>query len=166
MPTFDHDNFDDDFEGDSSPRRDRNEEIERYKELLRRGGSGLKSIEALEEIINYYFEKEKYDEALTFANQLVEFAPYSSDGWMRKGMILNNLFRYNEALQCYDQAISLNPNDSDLYINRGITLDNSNRNDEALADFEQALIFSPGDFEALMNKAVTLEKMERHEESL
>ncbi|NUN70058.1 MAG: tetratricopeptide repeat protein [Bacteroidetes bacterium] len=133
MSTFDHDNFEDDFEGDSSPRRDRNEEIERFKELLRRGGNGLKSIEALEEIISYCFEKEKFDEALTFAAQLVEYAPYSSDSWMKKGMVLNNLFRYQEALECYDQAIALNPNDSDLFINRGITLDNANRNDEARA---------------------------------
>ena len=160
MSTFDHDNFDDDFEGDSSPRRDRNEEIERYKELLRRGGNGLKSIEALEEIISYYFEKEKYDDALSFASQLVDFAPYSSDAWMRKGMILNNLFRYTEALECYDHAITLNPNDSDLFINRGITLDNSNRNEDALLDFEKALILNPGDTEALLNKAVILEKLE------
>ena len=156
MSHLDSDNFDDEL-GSQPPRRnDRNEEIERFKDILKKGGNGIRTIEALEEIVDFYFEQEKFDEALHFADQLIEFVPYSSDAWVRRGMILNNMYRYDEAIDCYERAVSLNPNECEIYINLGITFDNANRVDEALESFEKALSIEPGSDEALFNKAVTL----------
>src|SRR4030066_1853358 len=114
MPAFDH--FDDD---DQYPRPNRHSEddLQRFRELLRNGEKDINSAEALEEIIQFYFEHEQFEEALAFTERLLAFQPYSSEAWQRKGMILNNLVRYDEALECYEQALSLNPADADIHVN-------------------------------------------------
>ena len=78
-----------------------------------------------------------------FADQLIEFVPYSWDAWVRRGMILNNMYRYDEAIDCYERAVSLNPNESEIYINLGITFDNANRVDEALEALRKRCRLSP-----------------------
>jgi tetratricopeptide (TPR) repeat protein len=112
--------FDDDPEREQRDKEKLEDELKKFKEMLKEGSSSI-SIEALEEIVNYYFENEKYDEALHFITHLLEFVPYSADTWQRKGLILSSLFRYREALECYDKALSLNPVDPELLINKGIT---------------------------------------------
>ena len=101
MDTFDFENMDDDAEQTGSRKENFEEEIKKFKERLKNGG-GSTNIEALEEITSFYFENEKYEEALHFINLLLEYLPFSADTWQRKGIILNNLQRYNEALECFE----------------------------------------------------------------
>src|SRR3989339_867918 len=120
MPSFDH------FDDDPIPRpNDRSDDdVRRFREQLRNGEKDINNTEALEEIIQFYFEHGQYEEALSFVDRLLSFEPFSSDAWQRKGMILNNLYRYEEALACYEKALQLNPTDPEAFVNRGITLDN------------------------------------------
>ena len=119
MDTFDFENMDDDAEQTGSRKENFEEEIKKFKERLKNGG-GSTNIEALEEITSFYFENEKYEEALHFINLLLEYLPFSADTWQRKGIILNNLQRYNEALECFEKALHLNPVDTELLISRGL----------------------------------------------
>jgi len=96
MNIFDFDDEESFFEGPGSQKDDFEEEIKRFKERLKDEGGGSTNIEALEEIVSYYFEKESYQEALHFINLLLDHIPYSSDTWQRKGIILNNLQRHEE----------------------------------------------------------------------
>src|SRR5204863_1314939 len=103
MNDFDYENLDDD--PDDQSKENFEEEIKRFAERLKDGGGGSTNIEALEEIVNYYFENDKYEEALHFITLLVDFIPFSADTWQRKGTILNNLGRHQEALECFDRAL-------------------------------------------------------------
>src|SRR3990172_12682307 len=145
------DNHDDD---EHRPRRnDRSDEdLRRFREQLKNGEKDINNTEALEEIIQFYFEHEQFEEALHFVDRLLSFEPFSSDAWQRKGMILNNLYRYGEALTCYEKALSLNPTDPEAFVNRGITLDNLNRVDEALQSFNSSLVLEPLYEDALFHK--------------
>ena len=94
------------------------DEFNLLKQRLTDEGIELSSIEGLEEIANFYLEHHKYIEALRMANDILTLIPYSSDAWMRKGMILNNMRRHNEALECFSQASTIDPTDAFIYINR------------------------------------------------
>src|SRR5262245_26904198 len=121
MDIFDFENNDQDSEDRESSKEHFEEEIKKFKERLKDGGGGTTNIEALEEIVSFYFDSEKYDEALHFTNLLLEYIPFSADTWQRKSIILNNLQRHNEALECIDHALKLNPIDTELIISRGLT---------------------------------------------
>jgi tetratricopeptide (TPR) repeat protein len=123
MSLFDFGNFDDDPEDEERGKERFDDALNRFKDMMKNGSSGLTNIEALEEIIAYYFENEKYEDALHFVNQLLVLVPYSADTWQRKGLILHNLGRCEEALESFDQALRINPVDPELLVSKGIALD-------------------------------------------
>ena len=88
--------------------------------------------EALEEIATYYFERGEFEHALGVIDRLIETYPFSSDAWMRRGVLMNNLGRHPDALEAYDRSLAINPNDTETIVNRGIPLDSLNRSEEAL----------------------------------
>jgi tetratricopeptide (TPR) repeat protein len=155
---------DEDLENEEGKKAD--EELNRFKDMLKDGSSDVSSAEALEELVNYCYEREKFEDALHFVNQLLDRIPYSADAWQRKGLVLNNLFKYEEALECFERALHLNPVDPEILINKGITLDGLGRNEEALQVFEQALEIDPSNEDALFNKSITLEKTGQFEEAV
>jgi tetratricopeptide (TPR) repeat protein len=118
MSKLDFSGFDDD-DGDEGKRDRFEDELKKYKDLYGDSASNITSIEALEELVNYLFDHERYDEALRMVERLLTFVPYSADAWQRKGLILSNLYRYEEALGALDTALSLNPVDPEILVNRG-----------------------------------------------
>ena len=116
MSILDYGGFDDEPEDEQERKSRFDDELKKYREMMNDGSSGLTSIEALEEIISYYFEHEKFEEALHFLNQLLSLVPYSGDLWQRKGLILSNLFRYDEAVECFDRALGFNPVDPETLV--------------------------------------------------
>ena len=120
-------------------------------------GGGSTNIEALEEIVSYYLENEKYEDALPFISLLLEFIPFSADTWQRKGIILNNLQQHEEALRCFDRAVGLNPVDVEILIGRGFTLDTLGLYDEAIVCYDKALSIDGSNEDALFSKALTFE---------
>ena len=78
------------------PLRRRAEEIQGH---AKGDASSITNIEALEEIVNYYFDHERYDDALQFVDRLLTLVPYSADNWQRKGLILSNLGKFDDALE-------------------------------------------------------------------
>ena len=91
--------------------------MRKYRDSLKDGSQNLTNAEAIEEIVNYYFDNEKYEEALHFVTQLLAIVPYSPEFWHRKGLILANLFKYEEALDAYDRALTLDPVDPEILVN-------------------------------------------------
>ena len=166
MKTFDFENMDEDGPESGSGRNDSEHEVRKLIERLKQGSSGSSTAEALEEIVNYYCEAERFQDALPFANLLLEQATYSSEAWQKKGVILNHLQRFEEALDCLDKALALNPADQELLISRGITLDNLNRCQEAVGCFDQVLSSDSQNDEALFSKALTLEKLEQFDQAM
>ena len=63
MSKMDFSGFDDD--DSEEGKHDRFEdELKKYKDMYGDGASNITSIEALEELVNYFFDHERYDEAL------------------------------------------------------------------------------------------------------
>ena len=142
MSILDYSNFDDD-ESDEG-RADRFEdELKRYKDMLGDGSSDITNIEALEEIVNFFFDNERYEEALRFIDRMLAHIPYNADTWQRKGLIPSNLNRPAEALEAFTMALNLNPVDTEILVNRGIALDELGRFEEAVASYNQALEIEP-----------------------
>ena len=75
----------------------------------RNGESAYFDSDALEDIATFYFERGRFDDALGVIDRILDNQPYSSDNWMRKGILLNNLGKNAEALNAYQKALSLNP---------------------------------------------------------
>ena len=88
-----------------------------------KGSDSYFDSDTLEEIASYYFEQGRFEESLRVVDRSLEMHPYSSDGWMRRGILLNNLGRHHEALEAYDEALGMNPTDIETLVNKGITLD-------------------------------------------
>ena len=80
MPDFDRNN--DDNIG-PKPNKRSEDDVRRFRESLRNGGKDINNPEALEEIIQFYFEHEKFEEALTYADRLLSFEPFNADAWQR-----------------------------------------------------------------------------------
>src|SRR5512145_1464515 len=102
MSTFDFDSFEE--EDAFEPHRREYYSDTELAELLRAAQSGALSVEALESLVGYNYENSNYDEALKFLDVLIDFAPYSSEAWERRGMIYNNLGKYKEALEAFERA--------------------------------------------------------------
>ena len=163
MDTFDFDDTDN-TEG-IDPQEDRSEDdLQRMRERLDEPGNV--NIEALEEIIGYYFEREHYAESLPYIDRLLEYLPCSGETWQKKGTALHHLQRYREALAAFDQALLFNPIDSELLLNRGLTLDYLGQYEEALGCFERVLQLDSSDEEGLFGKGIIFEKLERYNESV
>jgi tetratricopeptide (TPR) repeat protein len=112
-------NFDSDFSGESKFDEINNIEgdIKRYKELINRGEL-YNSAEAIEDLINSCQEEGLYEEGLYFIERLLEISPYNSEYWLKKGILLNNIFEPDSALECFERALSLNPADAETYIEK------------------------------------------------
>ncbi|MCH8276615.1 MAG: tetratricopeptide repeat protein, partial [Bacteroidetes bacterium] len=129
------------------------EDLEDYKDdnrlkdlaasFEKRGESAYFDSDTLEEIATFYFEQGRYEDSLRVVDRMLHTHPFSSDGWMRQGILLNNLGRHNEALDAYDRALELNPTDVETIVNRGITLDSIDRPGEALDAYADARKMDP-----------------------
>lgn len=159
MDSFDFENADGEPEESGRSKKNFDDEINELKERLKNSGGGSTNIEVLEEIVAFYFEHDKFEEALHFVDLLLEYIPFSADTWQRKGVILNNLQRYQEALECFEKGLSMNPVDTELILSRGVALDNLGKHEEALRCYEEVLEGDPCNEEALFSKAITLEKL-------
>jgi len=70
-------------------------------------------------LIDYYTNSGKYEEALIFANEMIEHNPTDAFSLYVKGFILQNMKRYDEALEFYKKAIEADPNYAEAYSNIG-----------------------------------------------
>ena len=66
------------------------DELKKYKDLYGDGASEITSIEALEELVNYFFDHERFEEALKMVERLLTFVPYSADAWQREPLTRGN----------------------------------------------------------------------------
>ena len=66
--------------------------------------------------IEYLIENEKFDEALSLVDRMLE---KDSDykNWNLKGIILDNLSEYDNAIECFDNALRVS-DDSEILINK------------------------------------------------
>lgn len=96
--------FDSDYSNDEEfnlPDYKIDEEIASCKKILE-SGYIYDSIERIEELIQSCLDNERYEDALFLLEKLLEVFPYNSEYWLKKGIVLNGLFRFSEALLAFD----------------------------------------------------------------
>ena len=96
MFDFGFDNFD-----DSSSNARLQELVDAYET---HGTNAYFDSNELEAVATYYYEQGAFENALAVIDHLLDLHPYSADGWLRRGILLNNLGRYQEALRTYQKA--------------------------------------------------------------
>src|ERR1035438_446717 len=96
------------------------EEILRVKEIVKQGNI-YSVIESIEEVLQICIENDRYEDGLFLSNKLVDVFPYNSEYWLKKGVMLNGLYRFEEAMECYNKSLSLNPCDSETLIDKAAT---------------------------------------------
>src|SRR5690606_21756466 len=82
----------DDYDGPAGEAR-LNELLEAYENSK----STYFDSDTLEDIANFYFEQGRYEDALGVVDRLLETLSFSSDAWMRRGILLNNLGRHDRS---------------------------------------------------------------------
>ena len=75
-------------------------------------------------ILAYYFGKDKADQAIEFTSKLLESDPDSKLGNYAMGLVRMNEHKYQEAITFFDKAIEADPNYSDAYYNAGVCYSN------------------------------------------
>ena len=91
------------FFDDAADEQELNEQLRAYREAFRSGQwtNGQPSVEALENMVHYCLDTQRFDDAENLARLWREKAPYSSDAWHKLGIALGSLNRCREALDVY-----------------------------------------------------------------
>ncbi|HEY5565181.1 MAG TPA: tetratricopeptide repeat protein, partial [Rhodothermia bacterium] len=77
--------------------------VEAYERSLNDESDSYFDSETLEDIATYYFETEAFAEALEVIDRLLLVQPFSSDVWLKRGVLLNTLERHEEAVEAYER---------------------------------------------------------------
>jgi tetratricopeptide (TPR) repeat protein len=115
---------------------------------------------------NYYYNQEKYHEALAAYNWSLELSPDAPAALCNRGTTYGELGRYEEALADYNRSLELGPDDADIICNRGTTYFKLGQYEEALADYNRSLEIRPHDPTTLYNRGTTYTKLGRYGEAL
>lgn len=81
---------------------------------------------------------EKYNDAVTTADEGLKLYPKDAMLWNNKGFALHRLGKTQEALVSYNSAITLDGNYTNAYINKGNVLSDMGKFPEAVAAYKQA----------------------------
>lgn len=73
---------------------------------------GAEGTKYLNQIINYYLQTEKYDEALDYLNKAIAEKPDFAQYYALRGIIKDNQKKRDEAIADYQEAIKNDPNNS------------------------------------------------------
>lgn len=131
---------------------------------------GKEDIQYLNQIINYYLQTEKYDDAIAFLNQGIAENGGNAQYYALRGIIRDNQLKPEEARADYQAAYDID-NDNPLalfYLGRSIAAEAGKLADEyTRADFDvyKANVLTPKYRQAidLLEKAYTLDQANRNE---
>ena len=159
--------FDSDFSSDNKFEEANNIEadIKKYKIIIDKGEI-YNSLESIEDLINSCQENELYEDGIYFVERLLEVSPYNSEYWLKKGILLNNVFESEPALECFERALSLNPADSEIYIEKASSEEDLGFFARAKESLITALKIDPNNAETLFSLGLLFQRQERYEEAI
>lgn len=96
-------------------------------------------IKYLQKISLEKIEEERYDEALTLLDKILETDPDNLFAYNNKGAILLKQEKYNESILILEKSLQINPNNTESWNNKGIAYSKSLDFPNALFSFYQAL---------------------------
>lgn len=73
-------------------------------------------------IVNYYLQKEDYDEAFNYVNRAIEMEPENSQYYVIQGVLFDRIDKKDEAKAAFLKATELDPNNGQALYNYGRSL--------------------------------------------
>ena len=134
--------------------------------VLRKPKTKSKNISVLKEKMIDLFYQEKHDDALKYANRILEIDPTNQAALEAKVEILNAKREHVKALQSVAFAIKLDPENPFFWILKGRTILFIEGPKEALKCLDKALELAPRHPVALLEKGSLLNLLERYDELL
>jgi len=152
-----------------------NRENENMEDMLRHFRNAIRqgriedeppSPDTLEDIINYCIEKDNFKDALDFGKLWAKIEPYSSEAWLKLGIIESNLDKFNESLISFDRALAISPMDSYVMIQKALTYAKLGNNFDAIHLIDTVLTLEPDNEEAIFHKGMILEMQFQFNEAI
>src|SRR3989344_2417399 len=128
--------------------------------------TGSDDLDELNQKGNDLLDLERYEEAISYYDRVLEIDPNDALVLNNKGVALYNLDRNEEALDYYDMALEIDPNYVSPLYNKGLLLNDLERYREAIPYLDRALTIEPEDVDALDEKGYALASLGSHKEAL
>ncbi|MBD2138000.1 tetratricopeptide repeat protein [Anabaena sp. FACHB-1237] len=104
---------------------------------------------------------QRYQEAITAANNAIGFNPQASEAFYNKALGFMALKKYNQAVTSYERAIKINPKNADFWAGKGIALRLLKKYPEASEALKEALKINPNHPQALDNQDTISKKLQQ-----
>jgi tetratricopeptide (TPR) repeat protein len=112
------------------------------------------------------FKSKKYTDALNCTEEMIKYFPNSANGWINRGVSLNELGRYKEALESIEKGMKLGPIDAKDWSNKVLSLIGLGRYEDALNSSEEALKLDNKNVKIWINKGVILVNIGKYKDAL
>ncbi len=116
--------------------------------------------------VRVFFDAQKFDEALSYADKALGLHRNSGDALKLKGAILIQLGRNEEALDPLQRASEINPKDGGLWELRARALSNLGRHKEVVECASESLITNPTNHQLVGAKGLALFNLGRYDDAL
>ena len=115
---------------------------------------------------NISLDQEKYDEAISCYDKVLEKDPKNKWGWINKGLALAELSKQEEAILCLEKATEMYPKSAQVWYGQGLILNKLNKLENAIVAFDKSIEIKPKFADAWNYKGMVLASMERYDEAI
>lgn len=163
--------YDPEFDGfDDEPEEDMEATLRRMRKLLRKRKKNSEmgyyiEPDELEELVEYCIRRENYKEALELCDLLLEFAPYSIEGWQKKGYILLNLQLYDESIAIFERILSESPSNTEALFNLTLAYERAGEYEKALKAVNTLYTLEPTE-DVLFHKGLIFQSFKKFDEAI
>lgn len=163
--------YDPEFDGfDDEPEEDMEATLRRMRKLLRKrkknpGMGYYIEPDELDEVVEYCIRRENYQEALEFCDLLLEFTPYSIEGWQKKGYILLNLQLYDESIAIFERILSESPSNTEALLNLALAYEKAGEYEKSLKAVNILYTLEPTE-DVLFQKGLILQSNKKFDEAI
>lgn len=103
------------------------------------------NLEVIVDLAYAYESKGDMMKAIEYNNLLLDFNPYSFDGWVNIGRLYTMNGQYDKAIDSFDFALTIVEDDLPIMKMKGMALYMNDNVDESIALFRKCLTISPND---------------------
>lgn len=163
--------YDPEFDGfDDEPEEDMEATLRRMRNLLRKRKKNSEmgyyiEPDELEELVEYCIRRENYKEALELCDLLLEFAPYSIEGWQKKGYILLNLQLYEESIAIFERILSESPSNTEALFNLALAYERTGEYEKSLEAVNILYALEPTE-DILFQKGLILQSGKKFDDAI